>query len=119
MDAAERHALIQRLGRAMSDVSEQCYCAGWLDGTEYFVPELCRRALESGRTQYWGHGEVTLELADQLVALAERVECWADTDCDSVGYIPFKPFPIPQEYIEAIEQEQSSEFARQEQRRSE
>jgi hypothetical protein len=36
----ERHALVQQLGQAMSDISEDCYCAAWLGGTEYFVPEL-------------------------------------------------------------------------------
>ena len=112
MDEAERHALLQQFGAAMSDISEDCYCAGWLGGTEYLVPELCRRAIESGRTQYWGHGEVTPELARELVAVAERAGCWADTDQYSVGYDPFQPFPIPPQFVEAIEREQSIEGKR-------
>jgi len=111
MDEAERHALVQRLGQEMSDISEDCYCAGWLGGTEYIVPELCRRAVASGQPQFWGHGEITPELARELVALAERAGCWADTDYHSVGYDPFQPFPIPPEYIEDVEREQSSRYA--------
>jgi hypothetical protein len=111
MDEAVRHALVQELGQAMSDISEDCYCAGWLGGTEYLVPELCRRAVETGQTQYWGHGEVTPELARQLFALAERAGCWADTDYYSVGYDAFQPFPIPREYVEAVALAQSSQYA--------
>jgi hypothetical protein len=119
MDEAERHALLQQLGQAMSNISEDCYRAGWLGGTEYIVPELCRRAIDSGRVQHWGHGEVTPELARELVALAERAGCWADTDYYSVGYDPFQPFPIPPEYVEAIEREQSPEYIQRRQRRAE
>ena len=111
MDQVTRHALVQQLGEAMSNISEDCYCAGWLSGTEYTVPELCRRALESGQTQYWGHGEITPDQARLLVELAERLGCWADTDLASIGYDPFHPFPIPPEYVQAIEQEQSSRYA--------
>ena len=92
---------------------------GWLGGTEYFIPELCRRAVETGRTQYWGHGEITPQQARQLMALAERAGCWADTDYYSVGYDSFQPFPIPPEYVEAIEREQSSEYARRRQQSAE
>jgi hypothetical protein len=112
MDVATRNALIQQLGEAMSDISEDCYCAGWLGGTEFMVPELCRRAVESGETQYWGYGEVTPDQAHYLVELAGRIGRWADTDYASVGYDPFQPFPIPPEYVEAIEREQSSLYAR-------
>jgi len=119
MEDAERRTLVQQLGQAMSDISEDCYCAGWLGGTEYFVPELCRRAVESGRTQYWGHGEVTPEQARELVALAQRAGCWADTDYYSVGYDPFQPFPMPPEYVEAIERAQSSEYAQRRQSQAE
>jgi hypothetical protein len=111
MDEATRHALVQQLGQEMSDISEDCYCAGWLGGTEYTVPKLCRRALELGQTQYWGHGEIAPDLARRLWELAERIGSWVDTDSDSVGYEPFQPFPIPPQYVEAIEREQSSRFA--------
>jgi hypothetical protein len=112
MDDAQRNAVVQHLGSAMSDISEDCYCAGWLGGTEYMVPQLCRRAVDLGKTQYWGHGEVTPEQARKLILLAEQAGSWADTDYYSVGYNPFQPFPIPQEYIDSVEREQSSRFAK-------
>ena len=106
MNDAERRALLQVLGNAMSDISEDCYCAGWMGGAEYFVPELCRRALDTNQSQNWGHGEVTQEQARGLLALAELVGSWADLDDDATGYIPFQPFPIPPQFMEAIEREQ-------------
>jgi hypothetical protein len=110
MDDAERNALVQELGQVMSDISEDCYRAAWLGGTEYFIPEICRRAVETGRTQYWRHGEITPQQGQKLLALAERAGSWADTDFNSVGYEPFQPGPP--KYVEAIEREQSSEYAR-------
>ena len=97
MDEATRHSVLQLLGQEMSDISEDCYCAGWLGGTEYVVPELCRRAAESGRPQWWGPDVVTPERARGLVHLAEQLGHWADLDEAGVGYVPFRPFPIPPE----------------------
>src|SRR5690348_3596486 len=107
MDEATRQTLVQQLGAAMSDISEDCYYAGWLDGTQYLVPELCRRAAATGQAQFWGHGEVTPELARGLIALAEQIGSWADLDEAGVGYVPHQPFPIPPEYTEAVEREQA------------
>jgi hypothetical protein len=106
MDDATRHALLQLLGNAMSDISEEAYCAGWVVGTQYFVPELCRRAEATRQTQFWGHGEVTPEQARGLVALAELVGSWANMDEAGVAYVPHQPFPMPWEYTEVVEQEQ-------------
>jgi hypothetical protein len=103
MDEATRHELVQQLGQKMSDISEECYCAGWLGDTEYMVPELCRRAIASGQPQQWGHGAISPDQALDLFNLADRIGCWADSDDDSVGYKPFQPFPIPLEYLKAIE----------------
>jgi hypothetical protein len=105
MDDATRPGLLRLLGQEMSDISEDCYCAGWLGGTEYFVPEICRRALESGRSQIWGHGEVTPARAKELTLLADQLGCWADLDEDGIGYVPHQPFPVPQQYIEALDRE--------------
>ena len=112
MDEATRFSLLQVLGREMSDISEDAYCAGWLGGTEYFVPELCRRAVESGRPQYWGHWAVTPEYARGLVYIAEQIGCWADSDHQSEYYMPHQPFPCPAEYADALDQEQALELAR-------
>lgn len=108
MDEAARHTLLQHLGAAMSDISEACYYAGWLRGAEYMVPELCRRAIESGQPQQWGHGQVTPEQALDLIALAEQLGSWACLDDDGIAYVPFQPFPLPPHYSAAVEREQSS-----------
>jgi hypothetical protein len=112
MDEATRHAWVQQLGREMSGISEYCYCAGWLVDTEYILPELCRRAMESGQAQYWGFGEVTPVQAQRLWELAERIGCWANVDAASFGYVPFQPFPMPPKYVEVIDREQVYELAR-------
>ena len=101
----DRADLVLRLGQLMSQISEDCYCAGWLGGTEYSVPELCRRALTSARSQPWGHGVVTPALVRTLCDIAEQLGHWVDTDETSVGYVPFSPFPIPPEYIAALDRD--------------
>lgn len=108
MDEATWSALVELLGHATSDISEECYCAGWLGGTEYFVPELCRRAITTGLPQYWGHGQVTPEQARGLAFLAEQIGTWVDLDEPGTGYIPYDPFPIPVQYVEAIDREQAN-----------
>jgi hypothetical protein len=112
VDDAERHPLVQRLGQMMSDISEDCYYAGWLGGTEYLVPELCRRVVQTGQAVVWGHGVITPERAAELIALADQIGSWADLDEPGVGYVPFHPFPVPEEYVAAIEREQASPSSR-------
>lgn len=104
-----RDALVQKLGEAMSDLSERCYYAGWLTGTEHLVPELCRRAVETGRPQMWGHGVVTPGEAELLLSLADQAGSWANLDEAGIGYVPFQPFPTPPEYLAAVEREQGME----------
>ncbi|HEV8068669.1 MAG TPA: hypothetical protein VGP76_13105 [Planctomycetaceae bacterium] len=105
MTDEKRSDLVRHLGDLMSAISEECYCAGWLGGTEFTVPELCRRAAESGKTQFWGHGRIDPSQARQLAAIANQIGSWVNTDDASTGYVPFQPFPIPLEYVEAIERE--------------
>jgi len=100
-------ALLQRLGDAMSDLSELCYYAGWMAGTEYVIPELCRRAAATGESQPWGDGAVTPAHAEALLPLAARLGCWADLDEAGIGYVPFQPFPTPPKYLEEIERERN------------
>jgi len=38
MDEATKHLLVQQLGKEMSDISEDCYCARWLGGTGAVTP---------------------------------------------------------------------------------
>lgn len=91
----------------MSDVSEECYYAGWMLGTEYVVPELCRRALDSGEPQPWGDGEVTPEQARELTELADRLGSWADLEEQGIGYVQHDPFPLSPEQLEVVERERA------------
>jgi len=104
--------LLRRLGDAMSDLSERCYYAGWMTGTEYVVPELCRRAAATGEPQPWGQDEVTAVEAAELLSLALRLGTWADLDEAGTGYVPFQPFPVPAKYQEEIEREIAWRLAR-------
>ncbi|AMV28986.1 hypothetical protein VT84_31620 [Gemmata sp. SH-PL17] len=105
MDDGVRRSVLQLLGNAMSDISEDCWAAGWLGGTEYHVPELCRRAAESGRAQRWGAGTVTPDRALGLVYLTEQIGCWADLDAAGVAYVPHHPFPIPLEHLAVLDRQ--------------
>ncbi len=91
--------LLRRLGETMGGVSEACYAAGWYQGTEYLVPALCRRVLETGQPQPWARGEVTLAMAQSLSALADELGHWAKLNDNATGYVPFDPFPTPPEHM--------------------
>lgn len=93
-----RRELMQELGTLMSQLSEACFCAGWLGGTELFVPALCQQALVTKSVRYWGVGEVTPELAAKMVDIAERLGHWVDMDVLAVGYEPFDP-GVPSAHI--------------------
>ena len=95
--------LLQQLGGMMSALSKACYAADWLEGTEYMVPELCRRALEAGAAQPWAQGEVTLGVARRLQELAEQLGHWARPDGKGSGYLAFDPFPVPPRYAQELD----------------
>ena len=95
----------QILGKAMSAISERCYRAGWLGGTEYFVPELCRRAVANGRSQPWGHDTVSPAEANSLIQIACTSGAWADLDDVGTGYEPFDPFPVPSIYTDDLDRQ--------------
>ena len=97
--------LLQELGAAMSDLSEACYYAGWIDTTQDVVPELCRRAIASGEAQPWGHGDVTPELARKLTALSDRAGAWANLHPHDDRYVPYQPFPLRPGVEEDLERE--------------
>jgi hypothetical protein len=94
---------LRRLGGGMSGVSEACYGARWYDGTEYLVPELCRRAREAGTAQPWSQGAVTPEVARGLTILANEIGSWAILSDDASGYLPFDPFPTPPEHLSELD----------------
>jgi len=76
-DPVTREELIDILGQAMSDVSEDCWCAGWLDDTEEDLPKLVAEALRTGEPQPWGlGGYVSPEAARHLAGMRERLGAW-------------------------------------------
>jgi hypothetical protein len=105
--------LVQQLGAAMSDLSERCYYAGWMGGSEDVIPELCRRALATGVPQHWGHGEVTPEIAQMLTTFAERAGAWADLHPQDDTYVPYQPRnPVPPEVAAALDRAQAQNSRR-------
>lgn len=62
----------------MSDISEDCYCAGWLTGLEFTL-----WAMTQGGTREFGMGAVTQQEIDRLKTLSERAGGWWYFDDDS------------------------------------
>ncbi len=91
-------ALTQILGDLISAISEDCYSAGWYRGSEYIVPALCVRATKLLRPQPWAHGQVGDGLAEVLVAVSKKLGHWANLSDDGESYVPFDPWPTPEEY---------------------
>ena len=60
-----------RLAFLMSEISEDCYCAGWLIGTEHALWEIA-----NGGGGGWGIDTVTAEQAAQLLALSAEIGGW-------------------------------------------
>ena len=95
--------MLRTLGDLMSRVSETCYETPWMVGTEYMVPELCRRAAESGVPQPWARGKVTPAVARHLGELAGKLGGWARLDEGGTGYLLFDPFPTPERFVEELD----------------
>jgi hypothetical protein len=91
-------SLIETLGRSMSDISEEAYCAGWYCGTEYYVPELCRRAIRAQQPQPWSRAIITPGRAQELLEIVRTLGHWVKLNDEGTGYEPFDPFPTPLEY---------------------
>jgi hypothetical protein len=60
------------LERLMSEISEECYCAGWLIGLE----ETLWRFMEAGVEVQWGIGTVTAVELGRLRRLHEKCGGW-------------------------------------------
>jgi hypothetical protein len=70
------------LYQVMSDISEDCYCAGWLIGNEYTIWS----AIQSGDHRY-GLAEIEPEQLEQCRILSEELGgwiVWADDETDPV-----------------------------------
>jgi hypothetical protein len=67
-DLSEEQLLLHNV---MSDISERCYCAGWLQNLEYVLWS----AVLMGPRKY-GPGVITQEDVDELLSLANRTDSW-------------------------------------------
>jgi hypothetical protein len=103
LDKIDEETLTQVLGELMSAISEDCYAAGWMNGTEYLVPALCQRVLKINRPQPWAHGELGPGMAALLQTIADKPGHWANLDKQGVGYVSFNPFPTPSEYVKELD----------------
>lgn len=61
----------RELYELMSDISEDCYCAGWYMGNEYHI----WAALQDGDRRY-GMGEMDAEQLEKCRALAKELGDW-------------------------------------------
>ena len=94
----ERNALIQRIGQIMSDISEECWCAAWLYGTEFILPSMFYLKPETEWTWGMGMEDMSTELR-KAAELAEQVGTWAVYNSDAFvkdyqEYIAFDPRPL-------------------------
>ena len=61
------------LEKVMSDISERCYCAGWLNGTEYVL----WKAMTENKPADWGQDKITSRDIKLLKKLSKESGCWA------------------------------------------
>jgi len=104
LDKVDEQTLTEVLGELMSAVSEDCYCAGWMEGTEYVVPELCRRVMKLHRPHPWAHGELGPGMAAVLMTIADKLGHWATLNEGSTGFVPFDPWPTPAKYVKDLDE---------------
>lgn len=76
-------ARLEELERLMSDISEDCWCAGWLHGNEH---ALFRKVFLGDPPRY-GMGEVRQVDLDRLKFLAGSTGCWIEWRRDD-GPVP-------------------------------
>lgn len=62
-----------RLAQLMSDTSEECWCAGWLIGTEY---RLWEAITDPEDHRAWGQDKIDDETVEHLRKLSKAVDGW-------------------------------------------
>jgi hypothetical protein len=65
----------QELYELMSDISEDCWCAGWLDGNEYSIWD----AMQTGNLTY-GMGAIDKESLEKVRELSKELNGWVIWD---------------------------------------
>jgi hypothetical protein len=64
---------VGRLAELMSDISEDCWCAGWMSCNEF---SLWRMTIDPTTERRYGFGHVTDDQVAELKALSERTGGW-------------------------------------------
>jgi hypothetical protein len=60
------------LSQLMSDISERCYCANWMMGTEFVLFD----AVIKKQPVVWGQDKITKKDINKLKRLSEKYGCW-------------------------------------------
>lgn len=66
------------LATHMSEISERCYAAGWMENTEYVLWD----GVVNGPRDF-GHGHISKADIDKLVELSNTIESWIIFDDDN------------------------------------
>lgn len=70
----------------MSDISEECYCAGWMSGNEYTLWEM---VIDPKASRRYGMGQVSEEWIADLKAMSVEVGGWFRwVDDDTIPCLP-------------------------------
>lgn len=89
------------LASFMSDISERCYCAGWMSRLEY---DLWRMVANCGESREYGMGMVTDEELADMRAIADEIGGWiiyhVDRQCSAKCGKQFVPMA---EWLEMVE----------------
>lgn len=67
----------------MSDISEHCWCAGWMDGLEFRLWEL----VEGDPDRRYGESQVTERDIEDLRAISQELGGWMKWD-DGEQFVP-------------------------------
>jgi hypothetical protein len=94
-----RNESVNRLKALMSDISERCWCAGWLVDTEYVLWD----AVINGPIQRWGQDEITEEDTAALKVLSDEIGGWIGWKDEKMepSYVPMS------EWLKEFEDETS------------
>lgn len=66
----------RKLAYMMSEISEDCWCAGWIAGLEFSLWEMVSR----GETREWGQSMITRDELSKLKAESDKIGGWIAWD---------------------------------------
>ena len=78
------------LAGLMSSISEDLWCASWLDGTENSLWNMVQ-----GGPRKWGMGEVSQRQVDLLRLLSEEAEGWIIYGDAGPQFVPIEKWKAP------------------------